>query len=429
GYLTRRIKMCIKTLFIIAPYDKNDEKYQIHTTLWENYKDKKLIEGKALYSQGETLKTINGNIALEDKIIKIGDKPVNFLHVTIDNKHDLLWIQEEIRSEGVNLERVECGINWLKVESGGNIHFYIAYHNSSDLDKNIYKLHNKFKELEINHIEFVHGDEYIYPKIEKLIEEPIVKEIFDDVCWMIKEGKQVLDLPLLKKKITSLFLSIDVDLRGFNDLKMQKERDQVKNEEKVLENYLKEVFDKKKSEPIVNDAPCYYRQKLADLWFIVTKGKIEDRRWIIDGCMPREMKTPEEFNCLPTPPIREFIKLLANDKHAIFDLILEKKEDNEIKIYWETLLDICGLHFSKDPFNKAEIYPEAEVFNPKSSDSSILQFMCMMDSEIKKYITDKDSFLSNFPLQAPPISFHEWFCKLDDCLGKLSDRIKGILKG
>ncbi|MEO0136375.1 MAG: hypothetical protein ABIL40_10825 [candidate division WOR-3 bacterium] len=267
----------------------------------------------------------------------------------------------------------------------------------------------------------------------------------------LKKNKDLIQpFSLLKHRIAHLFLPMDIDLQGISEVKSKN------NIEKAVE-YLKEVVEEKK------DNPAYYRQRLADLWYILVKGKMENGKWKMEKerkiengklkidyfeLIPKD--TELKTGCVPVPPRQDCESLLAEGK-GVIDLLAEDgklKVENggkqqEIINWWNKLLTLCGLQYDNgNPFDKTKIYPQSSVFNSQSSKSEILQFMCVLDCKIQKYSQNENSISnsdideileskmlneilgSNFSHLKSDIYFHWWFCALDKCLDKLREVIK-----
>ncbi len=259
---------------------------------------------------------------------------------------------------------------------------------------------------------------------EKIVDK--IKKCDYRVIDELKKNELNKFLTLLIHLIAHLWLPLDIDLMGilecWND---EKKKD-------IAKDYLKEVLESKSAN--------YYRQKLANLWYMVVKGKMDDGRWKIgnkekkkeDRRLTMECGGKGKIECVPVPP--KDPNLLANGNDAIIDLIDdEKKKIEDVKKYWEILLNICGLDYENDaPFNKEKIYPQSLIF--KSQDSPILQFMCLMDCKIQKLNNGKtiesadveeifgfDWNKLNSELEVT--DFHSWFCTLDECLNRLRGKL------
>lgn len=248
-----------------------------------------------------------------------------------------------------------------------------------------------------------------------------------------KEEK-VSALSLLKHRIAHLWLPLDIDIQGI----MECWNNGRKEDARI---YLKQALESKGGDI------QHYRRKLADLWFMVAKGKMEDGRWKIDGFEKQEgISKKQEF--VPGAPRKKSEELLAHNQ-AIIDLINDEKRKNEkVKKYWKTLLKLCGLNFKEnEPFKKgnkteAEIYPQSSNFDIQ--DSSILKFMCYLDcliqnqenitpntvnelfqkeAELFKTLSEELKTLTPEPQIAQSelqmTDLHSWFCALDECVNNL----------
>ena len=248
----------------------------------------------------------------------------------------------------------------------------------------------------------------------------------------IKQEEAERHLTLLLHRIAHLFLPMDIDLQGILECWNDRGKD-------IAKKYLQEVLNEKSNGSNDNSGnSIYYRQKLANLWYMVIKGRIENGVWSADdkekeienGSSMVKCSSERKVKCVFVPPCDDVEELLASKKFAIIDLIIDRKEDEEIKEHWKTLLEICGLHFDKDdPFKKEEIYP--------LPDSPILQFMCYMDCLIKnreqlndiiiEKIYDSSSPLFQYSIIPQPSSnpFHQWFCKVMKMLEEIRNNLGG----
>jgi hypothetical protein len=216
-----------------------------------------------------------------------------------------------------------------------------------------------------------------------------------EILWELHSQKKIeKTFSLLKHRIAHLFLPLDIDLQGISEVE----------DAKKLE-YLKEVLNEKKNNH-------YYRQKLADLWYIMTgrnnfEGKVND--------------------CEIIKPQHDLKELLKENK-AIINLIKESEKQDKVKDLWEILLNLCGIKYDSGS-------SQYSVIN-----SPILGFMCLMDKKIEKDMIEKgdvEEILNYFSKlndkkgwkvkgANPEIikSFHDWFCALDNCLDKIRKGLK-----
>jgi len=224
-------------------------------------------------------------------------------------------------------------------------------------------------------------------------------EYFDKLAGLIKKKPTVSNFSLLKHRIAHLFLPLDIDLQGISEAE----------DAKKIE-YLKEALREKKNNH-------YYRQKLADLWYMVIKEDFEGRK----------------INEYKIVKPRDSTQLLANDK-AIIDLIKESGKQDKVKDLWEVFLDLCGIEYnSRKPFEN-----KFSMIN-----SPISSFMCLLDKKIEKNMInmiekgDVEEILNYFSKlndnkgckvkgANPEMikSFHDWFCALDNCLDKIRKGLK-----
>lgn len=221
---------------------------------------------------------------------------------------------------------------------------------------------------------------------------------------------------LLKHRIAHLFLSIDVDLQGIGVLRKQGAKGEMQNAANTPKTYLRDVLNNKEK--------AYYRQRLADLQFLVAKVSVG---------------VEEPFlKCDPEPSGEAVSSALSEsnlpDGKAMVDLILEgNRNDYSVILFWSALLNLSGLkpENRKKPFKN--IIPD--------TDSSIFKFMCLMDCKIDKKnniseddVNDVMHFFAKIEGDkgrtvdvanvSPISSFHDWFCALVDCLEKLRKVIK-----
>lgn len=222
-------------------------------------------------------------------------------------------------------------------------------------------------------------------KIYELIKEFVHKfdfESFDRLCEIIKKKQIIPSFSLLKHRIAHLFLPMDIDLQGIQELyEYQSEAVKEKYETKrdaydTTVKYLQKLLQEKKNQK------DYYQKKLADLWFLVTKGSNFGIEANLNG------------------------NSLADGK-AICDLIPNEKKEST-KSEWQRLLTLCD-------------------------NASIMAFMELMDKKIQNQnnvkIEDVKQIL-DFPVLSqtdnkyPSRNFHSWFCALDDVLEKLRKNIK-----
>lgn len=288
----------------------------------------------------------------------------------------------------------------------------------------------KKKDTKISNIQIAFIENYssamirkdIYKKIETLCRscgaqvnnsDDLIKELWEYFSKEKKNEENVKPFSLLKHRIAHLFLPLDIDLQGIKEVKKSEARGQKQDGTSV--RYLEDVLKDKE--------PAYYRKKLADLWFIIAGGKVDFSK--ANGAL--ECKNGKITQCEPVPLTDEDKQNLLADGMSILDLIekSEKKEEIKKSNEWENLLELAGLKNVND--NKYE--PK------KFGESPILKFMCELDSRItdQKYdeidkilkFDELDKMLaSDFSHLTSDISFHRWFCALDECLDKLRSELK-----
>jgi hypothetical protein len=216
---------------------------------------------------------------------------------------------------------------------------------------------------------------------------------------------------LLKHRVAHLFLSIDVDLQGIEVLTGQRKRE-MKETQNTPEDYLRDVLEGKNGD--------YYRQKLADLQFIVAKVNVGEEKPSIN-C---NGKTSGD---LAKASISE--ENLPGGKSILGLIPEEKRDDENIMSLLQRLLILSGLTFEDD----------RNLFKNITSGhkSPIFKFMCLMDCKVDKKndINEQDvndvmkieggkGWTVDGANVSPISSFHYWFCALVDCLEKLRKVIK-----
>jgi hypothetical protein len=234
-------------------------------------------------------------------------------------------------------------------------------------------------------------------QFKKILEEKNGKYVFNtSASFQDIFSCFFLNLPelfsILQHRIANLFLSLDMNLQGIYEVSKQ-------SKEKAVE-YLKDILK--------NKSKTFYRQKLADLQFMVAK---------VNG----EVATSLTKNDLP-------------DKESILDLLPEDK--TIVKEEWEMLLKLSGLGLKENGnnlFNREDLKVKV--------DSGIFVFMKLLDDKIGKYCKDKKSININDVneiLEAEPlkklleeIGFHSfslnpfshWYNFLNSYLDKLREKI------
>jgi hypothetical protein len=219
----------------------------------------------------------------------------------------------------------------------------------------------------------------------------------------------------LKHRVAHLFLSMDVDLQGIGVLRKQVAGDKIQNAANTPKAYLRDVLNNKEK--------TFYRQKLADLQFLIAKVSRGKKKPFLecDGEPSGEPARPTlSKSNLPDDP----------DDKAIVGLISEeKRNDDSVVCLWNTLVDLSGLKLkdANKPFENISSY----------TNSSIFKFMCLMDCKVDKKndINEQDVndvmkieggkvWTVKGANPSPIKCFNDWFCALDDCLEKLRKVIK-----
>jgi len=352
-----------------------------------------------------------GNFYDDDLNPTNDENKIRVVEFKINNNYTILFVKEDgDRTNPLDnlLNKILSDTKWKDIAEK-----YVAVHDLTNYINDVSQFKNQVKQI----CDFHHYDSGIHKEfwvlLIKFLDEvekgsPNIKNICEEIIKKIDElSKNIIQsLPLLKHRIAHLFLALDIDLQGISEV-----------EDKKIE-YLKEVLDEKKNEPKDNqDNPCYYRQKLADLWYMVVKKDFSSQK--INEC--EIVRPTQNENSLP-------------ERKAIIDLIEdEKKKNEEVKKYWKLLLKICGLKFdNNNPFDSSKINPDENL--------PIIKFMCLMDSKIKKNKIeqqDVNKILNYFSElnnnkgwevkgAKPEVikSFHDWFCALIDCLDKIREKLK-----
>lgn len=292
---------------------------------------------------------------------------------------------------------------------------YIAVHALNDYIKDESKFEKKVNYICNFHHNTQEPDKEFCNLLVKVLEDiknnrqQEAKDKCEQIIKKIKELSQ--KLSILIHRIAHLFLPLDIDLQGIEEVKSQESRDRRQKE------YLKEILEYTAE----RGGDTFYRQRLAELQYLVVGGEHVDFSGTKGGktkeCKPVEAQNKE--NLLP-------------DSRSIYKLIIESKKKEEIidSPDWKVLKNLCGLEEKegveeKNPREGDKIYEPAEA-----KDSPILQFMCLLDCKIlKKQVKSEDvgAVLNHFSngwdvsgANPNPIkSFHDWFCNLMECLNKI----------
>ena len=217
---------------------------------------------------------------------------------------------------------------------------------------------------------------------------------------------------ILQHRIVNLFLSLDMNLQVIYEVSKQSKDEAVE--------HLKDILKNKNT--------TFYRQKLADLQFMVAKVQTNNEN--------------PKLNCDTEPSKDELVKPKIKeddlpDNNSILDLIPEDKKE-KVKEEWENLLKLSGIGL-KENKNKSDIFDKNSL-EPKFN-SPIFLFMRLLDCKIVKYCKDEKSININDVneiLDAEPlkklleeIGFHSfflnpfshWYNFLNSYLDKLREKI------
>jgi len=187
-------------------------------------------------------------------------------------------------------------------------------------------------------------------------------------------------LSALKHRIARLFLSIDIDLQGIQE-------DDV-NLKQLLEN----------------KDHVYYRQKLADLHYLLVGDRVKE-----PAC---------GTEVAPCGYVKKTEGLQPENSKALYDVIEEKLEsESNTTERWNRVIQLAGLTKCDDNFT-----PDLN--------SPIFRFMCLLDCKIGKQIKCQDvKDLLNFSwhdrdqkgIWGKINSFHDWFEELDRSIDELRE--------
>lgn len=226
-----------------------------------------------------------------------------------------------------------------------------------------------------------------------------------------EESKQELirNFSLLKHRIAHLFLPMDIDLQGIEEVKNQEVTHQEQDGTSI--KYLAKVLKEKRGGPEVNGSLCHYRRKLADLSWMVAKFKEKSSKFENDNpCIKDRQYLVPPSSELETQITESILELV--DKDADKRTPGQREKIEKLKML---LLELIGLE------------PNTSSLKSQSS-SPIFQFMCLLDCGIKEQRYDNvEQILAYFSKgwevpganPNPLKSFHDWFCAIHDCLDRL----------
>ena len=325
---------------------------------------------------------------------KSGDRA---LVIRIDQGRKFIWIEEN-RDEDPTLNKrylVQIVSQYCFEDDQINI----ALHKGRLVEGELRRGLPPGMSEKISLAEFLHapGEDRIYDALRRFKEKRAGDNSFEQLCQAIKKKPPISDLSQLKHRIAHLFLPIDFDLQGIEELyRYQSEHVRVKypNEHasrKAAVKYLKEALERKPQ--------GYYRRKLADLWFLVTKRR--------------------DLGVKPSLSVNS----LADGK-AVHDVFLDEK-GNSGQSEWQEFLTLCGLCVTPAGRGIGSVrraIPEAPIE----------AFMVLMDQKIlgRNNLTEKEvEQIVNFPVLSKPgsspssMNFNSWFCELDRCLDNLRNAL------
>jgi hypothetical protein len=230
----------------------------------------------------------------------------------------------------------------------------------------------------------------------------ILKEIFEGKIIGLKEGyakikknfvteedkkRNILfNFSLLKHRIMTSFLDLDIDWQGIKEVN--------EKDKKNAKKYLNAILEKKSEN--------YYCQKLVNLWFYLTGNK--------------DLKIESIHSSLEKDKLPY--------KKSVLDLINELDNDrkNNLKEKWTNLLSHVGLNVDlNDPYNIEKI--------EKDKESLIIFYLQNLDLMSQQNKEDKNVniFLGKSEKKEDSkkekeiiyFNFHEWYLKLGDLLEEL----------
>lgn len=238
---------------------------------------------------------------------------------------------------------------------------------------------------------------------------------FDEVWDTIQKKTIIPNFSLLKHRIAHLWLPLDIDLQGIQEVSRQQAGSS-------SQEYLKNVLTGKDNQ--------FYRQKLAKFQYVLAGEHVDFSQ--ANGSIKCENGKIKE--CSQVKP-QDKENLLVDNK-SIYDLIRESDKKDVIDSQdWQALKLLSGLKLingvdEKNPTNKTY-----KAINYK--DSPIFQFICLMDcmisgecpSDVTKVLDPFDNWEVKNANPERITSFHSWFCALDDCLDKFREVFKSTAKG
>lgn len=354
--------------------------------------------------------TLDGDPATGEKIGKIleqkglnlsANKIISF--PTEDNPKFLLVHDEEWEglSEGIK--------NKVKKYAKDKNEIYIALHESGpkqSQEKGLREILGNKKLHFSTYTRESHNEQYKQALAFIKESNPRQNEHLEKLKEAIKKGEKGIikkTISLLKHRIAHLWLALDIDLQGIQEVSSHR-----KGGVKFLQDVLRiKIQRDKNGRPIDNKGNVveqakaaldthHYRRKLADLWWMLSHK-------IFNG----------EF-----APSENKVQMLV-EGNAIIDLIGgESRRKERVQEAWNQVVQTCGLSYRNDSLFNIEGYDR---------NSSIFKYMSLLDEKIKKKTIDKTDLkeVMEFPRKGfgEFKSFRDWFSSLDDSLDKLRDVI------
>ncbi len=188
----------------------------------------------------------------------------------------------------------------------------------------------------------------------------------------------------------------------------------------------------------------YYRRRLADLWWVVVRGRVDGKTWLVESepcARPESSELPGRL--LEPSRGRDALLRGAEDRSVVELIDDDARQDSVVRSVWPSLLAFCGLTSSDSgPFDTRAIRPSCREFGDKA-DAPIFEFVCLLDGLFgtskgtgvtKTSVTRLLSHFANLESgdgwrvtrhDTPIRSLHDWALAVDDCLGTIRDHAKG----
>jgi len=200
-----------------------------------------------------------------------------------------------------------------------------------------------------------------------------------------KKRNILFNFSLLKHRIMTSFLDLDIDWQGISEI--------YKKDKSRAKEYLNEALTRKDKN--------YYQQKLVNLWFYLTGNE--------------NLKISDDI----TPSLK---KDNLPYKKSVLDLINELPDErkNDIKEKWKKLLKYVGLNVDENaPYDIKKINLDKEsllIFYLKN-----LDLMYQQEEKDRKVsiFLEKLEKTEDEKKEIIYFNFHEWYLKLGDLLDEL----------